>query len=171
MKREYKIVLGILKAFGGKLSRKSMQKLVFLFCERTNSSLFTFIPFRYGCFSEELAVLQPDFIKNRYLENNEFWQITKKGEKLSDDLDLIDATNIENLKKRFGNLTESDLIKYVYIAYPYYAINSIILGSVLSPAEQRPILLLKKKMSTIKGTPYYIAPEVIKEVYDEKCDI
>ena len=29
----------------------------------------------------------------------------------------------------------------------------------------------KKKMSTIKGTPYYIAPEVIKEVYDEKCDI
>ena len=26
-------------------------------------------------------------------------------------------------------------------------------------------------MSTIKGTPYYIAPEVIKEVYDEKCDI
>ena len=28
-----------------------------------------------------------------------------------------------------------------------------------------------KKMSTIKGTPYYIAPEVIREVYDEKCDI
>ena len=28
-----------------------------------------------------------------------------------------------------------------------------------------------KKMSTIKGTPYYIAPEVIKEVYAEKCDI
>ena len=28
-----------------------------------------------------------------------------------------------------------------------------------------------KKMTTIKGTPYYIAPEVIKEVYDEKCDI
>ena len=26
-------------------------------------------------------------------------------------------------------------------------------------------------MTTIKGTPYYIAPEVIKEVYDEKCDI
>ena len=28
-----------------------------------------------------------------------------------------------------------------------------------------------KKMTTIKGTPYYIAPEVIREVYDEKCDI
>jgi len=26
-------------------------------------------------------------------------------------------------------------------------------------------------MNTIKGTPYYIAPEVLKEVYDEKCDI
>lgn len=29
----------------------------------------------------------------------------------------------------------------------------------------------KKKMSTIRGTPYYIAPEVIGEEYDEKCDI
>ncbi len=26
-------------------------------------------------------------------------------------------------------------------------------------------------MSTIKGTPYYIAPEVIKELYNEKRDI
>ena len=26
-------------------------------------------------------------------------------------------------------------------------------------------------MSTISGTPYYIAPEVLQEIYDEKCDI
>ena len=28
-----------------------------------------------------------------------------------------------------------------------------------------------KKMNRISGTPYYIAPEVLKENYDEKCDI
>jgi calcium-dependent protein kinase len=28
-----------------------------------------------------------------------------------------------------------------------------------------------KKMNRISGTPYYIAPEVLKEKYDEKCDI
>jgi calcium-dependent protein kinase len=28
-----------------------------------------------------------------------------------------------------------------------------------------------KKMSQISGTPYYIAPEVLNESYDEKCDI
>lgn len=28
-----------------------------------------------------------------------------------------------------------------------------------------------KKMTKVNGTPYYIAPEVLKEVYDEKCDI
>jgi calcium-dependent protein kinase len=26
-------------------------------------------------------------------------------------------------------------------------------------------------MSQISGTPYYIAPEVLSESYDEKCDI
>jgi calcium-dependent protein kinase len=28
-----------------------------------------------------------------------------------------------------------------------------------------------KKMTNISGTPYYIAPEVLNETYDEKCDI
>ena len=28
-----------------------------------------------------------------------------------------------------------------------------------------------KKMNRISGTPYYIAPEVLAEKYDEKCDI
>lgn len=28
-----------------------------------------------------------------------------------------------------------------------------------------------KKMTKVSGTPYYIAPEVLNEVYDQKCDV
>ena len=28
-----------------------------------------------------------------------------------------------------------------------------------------------KKLTALVGTPYYIAPEVIKGEYDEKCDV
>lgn len=153
MKREHKLVLGILNAFGGNLSRKSIQKLVFLFCERVGSPFFSFVPFKYGCYSEELAVLQYDFSKRGLLnKNTEDWVISAKGKKSVIDLDLIDTQNISDLKRRFGRLSETEIIKYVYLTYPYYAINSIIMDKVLSPEEQKPILRLKRKMgNTLAG--------------------
>jgi calcium-dependent protein kinase len=30
---------------------------------------------------------------------------------------------------------------------------------------------VSKKLTSLVGTPYYIAPEVIKGSYDEKCDV
>lgn len=183
MKRKYKVVLGLLAAFGGKLSRKYMQKLVFLFCERNDSSLFTFIPFRYGCFSEELATLQESFIQDGYLKKNELWELSDKGRKQTVDIDLFDSEAIEKLTRRFGTLTESEIIKYVYQTHPYYAINSVILDKILSPEEQKPILLLKRKLKNeidnkkIVSIGYegYTIDDYIKMLLDNRvkvlCDV
>ena len=46
-----KILLSILEAFGGQLTRTQLQKLAFVFTRWQAQPAFDFVPYHYGCYS------------------------------------------------------------------------------------------------------------------------
>lgn len=121
-----KLLLAILeRSKHKKLSKITLQKVLFLIGKEQEQPYFDFVPYKYGCFSfqanKDLEVLSSHFavIENKEKE----WSL------------LINQNYFENLKRRDKNIINqifktldventSDLIESVYDDYPYFTINS-----------------------------------------------
>ncbi len=147
MIRKHKIVLEILKTFGGTLSRKMLQKLVFLFCECNDAKLYDFVPYKYGCYSFALASDQERLTTQGFLKNREEWTLSK-GISFPK-LDEEDRDGIDRLFARFGKLSETELLRYVYTAYPFYAINSEIAHEILDKNELKVIAKIRNNVNNV----------------------
>lgn len=91
-------------------------------------------------------------------------------------------------KGTFGEVEAAEYMFQILSAVNYLHINSIVHRDIkpenllLANSEANsPLKLIDfgtsqiceplKKLSQVAGTPYYIAPEILKGTYDEKCDI
>ncbi len=144
-----KILLALLELFDGQLTAKSLQKYLFLFTRKQTVKTFDFIPYRYGCFSfqanQDLSTLQ----KYGYLEITEnahgrYLKRKESGNYLSQ-LDIFDKQAFIEVKEKFGHLSQTDLIRYTYQHYPYYAIKSSIAAELLTAEE---LALVQKQKRT-----------------------
>lgn len=134
-----KILLALLEVFEGQLTAKSLQKYLFLFTRAQSVKAFDFVPFRYGCFSFQADQDLSTMAKYGYLEISEentgrFIKLKESGKYLSL-LDVFDRQALLDVKTNFGMLNQNDLIRYTYLNYPYFAINSSIVGNLLSENE------------------------------------
>lgn len=138
-----KIILALLEVFGGQLTAKSLQKYLFLFTRAQSVKAFDFVPYRYGCFSfqanQDLSTMQ----KYGYMEiaeeqNGRFIQLKQEGQYLSL-LDIFDRQALLDIKAEFGALSQTELIRYTYQKYPYFAINSAIARELLTDEEMATI--------------------------------
>ena len=134
-----KILLALLEMFGGQLTAKSLQKYLFLFTRLQSVKAFDFIPYRYGCFSfqanQDLSTME----KYGYLEivekpNGRFITLKQSGHYL-ELLNLFDKQALLDVKAEFGTLSQTNLIRYTYQKYPYFAINSAIAHELLTKDE------------------------------------
>ncbi|MCF4097827.1 DUF488 domain-containing protein [Maritalea mediterranea] len=143
-----KLLLALLKAFGGELKNVDFQKYLFLFtriCEQEKS--FDFVPYRYGCFSfqsyadrrklKELGVLEGDS-----------WKLSKGIDDVHIDIDESVSNKVNLFADRYRGISGKDLIREVYKKYPYYAINSEIADEVLNPAQ---LLEVQKMQPSVDG--------------------
>ena len=117
-----RFLLEFIKQLDGGASATDIQKLVFLYCQMSKDTFYEFIPYKFGPYSfqlaEDIEILRKDgFIEYKnacYSSNNEYQVLP-----------------FFSPAKERGD----QLIKKVYEAYPYYAINSEILDRLFTKSE------------------------------------
>lgn len=134
-----KLLLAVLEAFGGTLSAKTLQKYLFLITRGQETKTFDFVPFKYGCFSfqanQDLQTLVTlGYLTNTIINGSSGYTLNNGNSTLSE-LDMFDRQKLISIRNEFINYTQDELIRYVYLKAPFYAINSVIAEKLLSPEE------------------------------------
>jgi len=156
-----KIILALLSIFDGQLTAKQFQKYLFLFTREQTIKSFDFIPYRYGCFSFQANQDIATLTKYGYCgivetDNGKFYKLLNDDNYI-DTIKLEDRKSLLEIKEQFGKLSQSDLIRYTYRQYPYYAIKSTIAKELLN----------KKELNTIEQQkPHYAHKQLFTIGYE-----
>lgn len=132
-----KILMALIETFGGRMHPISLQKSLFLFTreQEPEERVYSFVPYKYGCFSfnvnHDISVLE----KTGYLRSEDKEIVIATPGHYAAQLDLFDSGRLNHIYDLYKDFTDDDFIDYTYKTYPYYAINSEIAHKHLS-AEQ-----------------------------------
>lgn len=137
-----KILLALIQAFDGSLNKTELQKYLFLFSQHQKNPSYEFVPYKYGCFSFQSLADKKTLTKYGYLSLEDRWVLVKKNNYL-ELLNEDDKHAMRSFKLKYGSLKGNMLLKYIYTNYPYYAINSQILDSVLTHDQKNDVIAEK----------------------------
>ncbi len=134
-----RLLLSLIQSFGGRLANIDLQKYLFLYtqiCQKEKS--YEFVPYKYGGFSFQSYADRRKLTELGFLSDAENWL-------LSDDTDYFSTLKSEEARKlslfveKYKNLKGNNLVREVYIKFPYYATNSEIADSLLNDNELQKI--------------------------------
>jgi len=138
-----KILLALLQVFGGKLGKTDLQKYLFLFTqEYQKDKSYEFIPYKYGCFSFQSVADKKKLTEIGAITSVEHWEIADKSDYLAQ-IANKDRESLILLRDKYKNIKGNNLVRSVYLQYPYYAINSEIYGEVMNKNEMEIIEQIK----------------------------
>jgi uncharacterized protein (DUF488 family) len=126
-----KVLLALLQCFGGQLEKLSLQKLLFLFTTKQHIPTYDFIPFHYGSYSISANADLAAMAEKQLIKREE------KHYRKSDTTDYInklaapDRHILFQIKRDFQNYSSKELMKFTYLNFSYYAINSRITERLL----------------------------------------
>jgi hypothetical protein len=129
-----KVLLSLLEVLGRPVAKVDLQKYLFMVCESQEKSSYEFVPHKFGCYSFQVDSDKRTLSKYSLIANDEKWVINS-AERFHHLLSSTDQKIIYDVVSCYGKLKGRRLLKKVYLANPYYAINSEILNDVLSPEE------------------------------------
>lgn len=142
-----KILLALLEVFENKLDKISLQKLLMLLSKQQSKPEYSFVPYKYGCFSfQATADLQTMAKYGQVINQGNDW-IKVDETKYILSLKEKDRQVVRYIKHLYGNKTSDELIHLTYVKYPQLAINSIIAKDKLTPEEYKKVIDAKPKLN------------------------
>ena len=175
-----KILLALLEVFGGTLSAIQFQKYLFLFTREQMNKAFSFIPYKYGCFSFQANQDMTTLGTYGYVQENEKgYELLSMSSDYLAQLDMFDQQVMRSVYDEFSHMTQDELVTYIYVNYPFYAINSTIAGRLLTPEQMQKVVSQRrhkqgKQLFTIgyEGVALedYIKRLIIEDVH-VLCDV
>jgi uncharacterized protein (DUF488 family) len=140
-----KVILALLQAFGGELEKIALQKLLFLFAVRQEKSVYEFVPYQYGCYSfSARADMNAMAAKGDLLESEMLIQKKTRDDFISS-LAPSDKEILRDLYAEHSGKTPQELMRQVYLSYPYYAIHSRTASVALTKGELSRVEAAKPK--------------------------
>lgn len=133
--RRQKLLLGLVEIFKRKLTNTDLQKYLFLLTRLEDEKSYHFVPYKFGCFSFQAYNDKHKLISKGFLKDSKEWVLETSQTKYKDMLTFEDNKRLWQVKKEYGELKGDDLVKHVYMQYPYFAINSTIAKRILSKSE------------------------------------
>ena len=113
-----------------------------ILCNQYKCLFFDFVPYKFGCFSfqsyADLGTMMKYALVDEEKETNSnhggYW-VKRTPDCYLERIKEKDLLHLKLIKNKFQAFTTEELIKYTYLNYPYYAINSLILERVLTKEE------------------------------------
>jgi uncharacterized protein (DUF488 family) len=139
-----KIILALLQLFDNKLEKIRLQKLLFLFTQRQAKREYDFIPYKFGCYSYCVNADLAAMVRKGILSETPTQIILNDKTDYLNTLKKEDHTYLQEIQSTFGTMSRNTLMKYTYVYFPYWAINSTA-TNILSPAELAKIIESKPK--------------------------
>ena len=129
-----------MEQFGDWMPSIQIQKLVFLLTDRQEERVYDFMPYKYGCYSMQLSQDLRNLTKEGILQfeedgANNRYKIARNDLRIYNMIKVEDNYAIARIIKRFALLSVTDLIRYTYQNYPFFAINSKMAKDLLSEIE------------------------------------
>ena len=129
-----KILLGLLEACGGRLSKTDMEKLLFAYCAERGVKHYDFFPHRFGCFSV-LSYQDKGVLTQQGCLSDEDAFVLELCKSVFADLEDDDKRALREFARKTSDLRGDALVRDMYLRYPYYACRSEIKNRILNSEE------------------------------------
>ena len=158
--KRQQFLLAFLKELNEPLTATDFQKLLFLYLNKNNLFYYDFIPYIYGGFSlqarEDISTLQ-----------NLGWVVNNNGKIQYTGEDGVAGIKLPNVElgmpisEQLPKVRGNRLVKLVYEQYPYYAIYSRIVHSIMNIEGLSQINAVKEEIKNTKQMLFTIGYEGI----------